>query len=252
MWRIFLVACLFIISTGTARAQNSSLPSAAEKRITFDPQYIALLGSFDADSIGNRSIYLGGTFAPFSGIYESGFRFRALGDASWYRFVTNENPRILSSGRFVEGGLLAGYGLWRPGFSVTGLVGPVFGQSVNQGLTTDGWGAKAMIEVSARPTDWTMAAGSVSYSTITNNLEVQAKAGLKIFRDVYFGPETKFTWQHISPWEHSQTSIANMRFGAHVSALNVGPVLIGVSGGWIHDRQLGSGYYGSANIYLPF
>src|SRR5262245_6459268 len=166
IWRIFLVVCLFIISTGTARAQNSSLPNSTEKRIIFDPQHIALLGSFDADSIGNRSIYVSGTFAPFSGIYESCFRFRALGDESWYRFVTNENPRILSSGRFVEGGLLAGYGLWRPGFSVTALVGPVLGQSVNQGVTTDGWGAKAMIEMSAKPTDWTMASGSLSYSTI--------------------------------------------------------------------------------------
>ncbi len=43
-----------------------------------------------------------------------------------------------------------------------------------------------------------------------------------------------------------------MHLGAHVSALTLGPALIGVSGGWAHDRQLGNGYYGSVSLYLPF
>jgi hypothetical protein len=49
--------------------------------------------SFDADSLGNRNVYVDGTFAPFSGIYESGVRFRLTGNASWYKFVTSEDPR---------------------------------------------------------------------------------------------------------------------------------------------------------------
>ena len=43
-----------------------------------------------------------------------------------------------------------------------------------------------------------------------------------------------------------------MHLGAQVSALNIGPVLIGVAGGWAHDRQLGSGYYGNVSLYRPF
>jgi hypothetical protein len=251
---------------GTARAQYLPPPNAAESPIIIEPQHIAVVSSFDADSIGNRSAYVDGTFAPFSGIYESGIRVRATGSASDYRYLLSDDPRILGTGRYLEGGLLAGYGVWLPRFSLTGLVGPTFGDIVNQGVTTDKWGAKAVIEMNARPTDWTMASGSVSYSTIANKLQAEAKAGLKIYGDVYFGPEAKFTWQQIFPWQISfftpsivtttpvspQTSIATMRLGAHVSALNIGPVLIGVSGGWAHDRQLGSGYYGSANLYLPF
>ncbi len=255
MWLRVLVPVVLIISIGTARAQYLPPANAAESPFIIEPQHIAVVSSFDADSIGNRSAYVDGTFAPFSGIYESGIRVRATGNASGYRYLISDDPRILGTGRYLEGGLLAGYGVWLPRFSVTGLVGPTFGEIVNQGVTTDKWGAKAVIEMYARPTDWTMASSSVSYSTIANKLQVEAKAGLKIYGDVYFGPEAKFAWQQIIPWQinfFSTSSISTLRLGAHVSALNIGPVLIGVSGGWAHDRQLGSGYYGSASLYLPF
>lgn len=256
-----LVPCLLISigTVGTAHPQYLLPPNTTESPIIVEPQRVTVSSSFDADSIGNRSAYLDGTFSPFSGIYESGIRLRATANASWYRFITSENLRTLGTGHYLEGGLLAGYGVWLPRFNITGLVGPVFGQTVNPDVTTDRWGVKAAIEMYAKPTDWTMASGSISYSTIANNLQVQGKAGLKTFGDVYFGPEVKFTWQRTLPWQInfatnplSTSSIATMRLGAHVSALKIGPVLIGVSGGWAHDRQLRSGYYGSANLYLPF
>lgn len=261
-----LVPCVLIsIGTiGTARPQYLPSPNAPASPIIVEPQHVAgssfaVSSSFDADTIGNRSAYLDGTFSPFSGIYESGIRVRATANASWYRFITSEDPRTLGTGHYLEGGLLAGYGVWLPRFNITGLVGPVFGQTVYPGVTAERWGVKAAIEMYAKPTDWTMASGSISYSTIANNLQVQGKAGLKTFGDIYFGPEVKFTWQRTLPWQisfdtnpFSSSSIATMRLGAHVSAVKTGPVLIGVSGGWAHNRQLRSGYYGSVNLYLPF
>jgi hypothetical protein len=207
-----------------------------------------------------------GTFAPFSGIYESGVRFRLSGNASWYKFVISDEPRTLGTGRSLEGAFLAGYGIYVPGFNITWLVGPAFAESVNEGVITDRWGAKAALEMYAKPTDLTMASTSVSYSTVTNNLQAQAKVGLKIFGDVYFGPEAKFTWQKIFPFEVSfsttaiatttqvspQEHVATTHVGGHVSALSIGPVLFSISGGWAHDRQLGSGYYGSVSFYQPF
>jgi len=257
-----LVPCLLISVEITT--QDFPPAKAAESPTIAEPQHVAVNSSFDADSIGNRSVYMDGTFAPFSGIYESGVRFRVMGDASWYRFITSEDPRAFGTGHYLDGGLLAGYGIWQPRFSVTGLVGPVFGQIVNQSVTTDRVGARAAIEIYARPTDSTMVSGSLSYSTITNYLQVQAKVGLKIFGNVYVGPDTKFAWQQILPWQINfstssfatpvspQTGVAYMHLGAHVSALTLGPALIGVSGGWAHDRQLGNGYYGSVSLYLPF
>jgi hypothetical protein len=251
-------------SIETARAQYLP-PNAVDRPVILAPQYAAVSSYFDADSLGNRTAYVDSTFAPF-GIYESGGRLRLTGNASWYRFVTNEDPRTLGSGRYLEGALLLGYSFWLPGSSFTWLVGPAFAESVNEGVITDRWGVKAMIEMTAKPTELTMASGSVSYSTVANNLQAQVKAGIKIFGDVYFGPEAKFKWQQILPWQVNfssgaiatttpvspQTNIALIRVGAHLSAVSVGPVLFGISGGWAEDRQLGSGYYGSVSLYLPF
>jgi hypothetical protein len=253
-------------SVGTARAQYLPSPTVPQTPTFIQSQHVSVSSSFDADSLGNRNVYVDSTFAPFSGIYESGARFRLTGNASWYKFVTSEDPRTLGSGRSLDGGLLAGYGFVAPGFSVTWLVGPAFGETVNTGVVTDRWGAKASIEMYATPTDLTMASASVSYSTVANYLQVQTKAGLKIFGDVYFGPEAKFAWQQILPFQVNfstttiatttpvspQTNIATVRVGGHFSALNIGPVAIGVSGGWAHDRQLGSGYYGSVSFYQAF
>ena len=254
-------------SVGTASARDLPPPNATQSALVPhvpQPQYIAADGYVDANSLGGRNLYASATFAPF-GIYESGVRFRVFGNANWYRFVTSEDPRTLGTGHYVDGGFLAGYGMAVPGFSIVGLVGPALGESVNEGVTTDRWGAKAVIEFNAKPTDLTMATGSATYTTIANQLQVQAKAGVKIFGNVYFGPETKFTWQQILPWQTNvsnggvtftniepQTKIATTRVGAHISAISFGPLLMGVSGGWVRDQQLGSGYYGGAWLYQPF
>jgi hypothetical protein len=229
------------------------------------PQHIAVSGYSDADSLGNRTIYADGTFAPFSGIYESGIRFRVTGDASWYRFLVSDNPRTLGTGRYLEGDFLIGYGLWLTQFNVTGLVGPAFAQIDNLGVTTERWGVKGSIDINVRPTDWTIASASANYSTVSNNLQVQVKAGLKILDGVYVGPEAKFQWQRILPVQINfftssfttatpvspETNISYMHLGAF-SAVNVGPVVVGLSGGWADEHQLGSGYYGSASLYVPF
>jgi hypothetical protein len=43
-----------------------------------------------------------------------------------------------------------------------------------------------------------------------------------------------------------------MRIGGHVSAVTFGPVQIGVSGGWAHQQNVGSGYYGGLNFFSTF
>ena len=89
--------------------------------------------------------------------------------------------------------------------------------------------------MNAKPTDWTIASASVSYSTVENNLQVQAKTGVKILEGVYVGPEAKFQWQQLLPVEISfftpavttpvspDRNISYLHLGAF-SALNIGPV----------------------------
>ncbi len=255
-----LVLCMPILFFGT-RVQ------ADERQIFFDPKHIALNSTVDSDSIGNQSVYADATFAPFGNTYESGFRFRTAGSANSYRFLASENPRIVDDGHYFEGAFLVGYAFLGPQFGINFLAGPAFSQTVNPSTTTDRWGAKGVIEMYARPTDLTMASGSVAYSTMANSLQLQAKAGLKIFEGIYFGPEGKFTLQDTLPWQlnffgsnavvtstnsSSQTKIQTIRVGAHVSTLSIGAAFISLSGGWTQNQQLGSGYYGSASVYLPF
>jgi hypothetical protein len=252
-------------SVASASAQDAPLPNATQRPVVVQPQHFEVNSSFDADSLGDRSANFEATFAPF-GNDANGLRFRATGDADWYRFIASQDPRVLGQGHDIQAGLLAGYGISLEGFSVTGLVGPAFGELVTQGVRTDRWGAQAVVEMYSTPTDWSMASASVSYSTIANYLQVQAKAGVKILGGVYFGPEAKLSWQQILPFQVNfftpavvtatpvspQTSISMTRLGAHLSALSIGPVAIGISGGWAHSQQLGSGYYGSASLYVPF
>jgi hypothetical protein len=248
---------------GTTSVQGPAPPITKAQPIT--PQHIAASGYVDADSLGNRTIYADGTFAPFSGIYESGVRFRVTGDASWYRFLANDNPRTLGAGSYLEGDFLVGYGFELPKFNITGLIGPAFAQIDNLGVMTERWGVTASIDINVKPTDRTNASASVKYASVSNTLQVQAKAGLKVLDGVYVGPEVKFQWQQILPIQLSfftssfitatpvspETNIAYMHLGAF-SAINVGPVVVGLSGGWAHDHQLGSGYYGTAGFYVPF
>src|SRR5689334_14297779 len=160
-WLMVFAPCVLVCG-GAARAQYLPPPDAPPTSTFVQPQHAAATSSFDADSLGNRNVYVDGTFAPFSGIYESGVRFRLSGNASWYKFLTNEATGTLGSGRNLEGAFLAGYGFAAPGFGFTWLVGPAFGESVNEGTTTDRWGVKASIETYATPTDLTMASASVS------------------------------------------------------------------------------------------
>ena len=186
---------------GAAPEQNSPVPDSPPHPSVIEPQHFSAVSSAEADSLGNRSIYVDTTFAPFSGIYESGMRFRANGNADWYRFIANQDPRTLGSGHDLQGGLMAGYNVSVPRFSVTGLVGGAFGNAINDGVTTNRWGLQAALEMYLTPTDWTVAAASVSYSTIANSLQVQGKLGLKFFETVAIGPEAKFSWQQILPFQ---------------------------------------------------
>jgi hypothetical protein len=92
---------------------------------------------------------------------------------------------------------------------------------------------------------------------------VEAKAGLKLFEIVTVGPETKLAWQHTLPFQvnltptsfttspESQSNIFYMHLGAY-STVSIGSASVGVSGGWADSPQLGSGYYGSVSVYVPF
>jgi len=231
---------------GIGLAQDLPPPLTSPKSIV---QHLAIDGSATATSLGDRSADLNATFAPFGDINESGFRVRLSGSASWYRFVSNENPRTLASGHTVETGVLAGYQLSLPRINFLALIGPTFAESNDDGISSGHVGAKAVLSMYALPTDVTMAWGSITYSTIANFVQVQTKVGMKVVQNFYIGPEASFFWRNVTP---SIDNVGVIRLGGHISAVTLGPVQVGVSGGWAQQQGLGTGYYGGMNFYLTF
>jgi Cellulose biosynthesis protein BcsS len=238
-----------ILTAPVASAIDLPPPDSPGTPVVPKMDHVAVDGSTVISSLGDRSFDLNGTFAPWSDINESGLRLRLSGSANWYRFVTGDNPRTFGSGHSVEGNILAGYQISLPRVSFIGLIGGAAGESHDQGVSRTYWGAKTTVSMYATPWDSTMAYGSVSYSTVANSLQLQSKAGVRLLGPFYIGPEVNFSWRNVTP---SFNNIAATRVGAHVSALAVGPVFVGISGGWAHNRDVGSGYYGGMNFYVTF
>ncbi len=249
MRRILGRLVAFALVPGVAFAQDLPPPQTPETPPPpVSPQF-AIDSSAVATSLGGRSVDFNATFAPFGDIADTGFRVRLSGNASWYRFVTGDNPPTIGSGHSLEGGVLAGYQWSLPRISFVGVIGPTFAESNDNGVKSGHWGAKTVLSAYALPTDETMAFGSLSYSTVSNFLQVQTKVGMRLVGDFYVGPEAIFSWRNVVP---GINNVAEMRLGGHISAVSFGPVQMGVSGGWAHQQNLGSGYYGSVNFYLTY
>ena len=217
-----------------------------------EPQHVAIDGSVMATSLGGGSANLNGTFAPFGDISASGFRLRVTTNDGWYKFSTGTVPDSLAFGNTVEVGLQAGYqvALGRVGFLA--LVGPTYDRSTSNGANTDRVGGKADLSMLVLPTDLTMVYGSVSYSTIEDAVETQTKVGINLLGNFYIGPEAAFSWRNVRNVTPSYDNVAELRVGGHVSAITLGQVQAGVSAGWTHQDQVGSGYYGGLNFYWKF
>src|SRR6266849_3749398 len=249
MRRILGRLAVFALVPGVALAQDLPPPQTPETPappVNPPIQQFAFDGSAVGNSLGGRSVDFNATFAPFGDINDTGFRVRLSGNGSWYRFVTGDNPTTLGSGHSLEGGVLAGYQWSLPRISFIGVIGPTFAESNDNGVKSGHWGAKTVLSAYALPSDQTMAFSSISYSTVSNYLQVQAKAGLRLVGSFYVGPEALFSWRNVVP---GINNVAEMRLGGHISAVSFGPVQMSVSGGWAHQQNLGSGYYGSVNFY---
>jgi len=140
--------------------------------------------------------------------------------------------------------------LGRVGFLA--LVGPTYARSTSNGVNADRVGGKADLSMLVLPTDLTMVYGSVSYSTIEDAVETQTKVGINLLGNFYIGPEAAFSWRNVRNVTPSYDNVAELRVGGHVSAITLGQVQAGVSAGWTHQDQVGSGYYGGLNFYWKF
>jgi hypothetical protein len=203
---------------------------------------VSLDSSFDT-ARGGSSLDLNATFALFGTLEESGLRSRLTLSGSWYDILLDPALGMSASGRALEGDALIGYGVVVPRISMIGLVGPAVVWSEDAGVNRERRGLKSVFSLFARPTDETMAYTQVIYSTLSQAYQAQAKVGMKIPLGLYLGPEAKFS---------GQTGGNQTRVGAHASGINIGPLVLSLSGGILRDQQLGRGQYFSVNVYTSF
>jgi hypothetical protein len=198
----------------------------------------------------NGSLYgtVIGTIAPFDGLDQDGFRLRLGGVVGRYSYVgSNGIGRV--NGTQSDGSFLVGYEWVIRAATIAVYVGADVENnklSINDPNNSSAGthvGAKVAADFYFNPTPYSMAAGTISYSTSNNAYYSRFKLGLAVIEQLYAGPEMLFLGDNFfSQW----------RFGAHLTGLRLGAMQFGLSGGYLSDKVRGHGGYGILDARLTF
>ena len=190
-----------------------------------------------------------GTFAPFSGLEQNGFRFRVIGVLGGYKYDATAPGVGQVTGNQVGGSLLGGYE-WIVNKTKIGLYGGV--DAINNKLDkfdpnndTEGTtvGFRAGLDFYARPTESTMAAGTFTFTTANAGYYGRLRGGIAVYEQIFIGPEGLVI---------GDSFFTQWRLGMHLSGVQLGPVQFGVSGGYVNDSSRGNGAYGILDTRLTF
>jgi Cellulose biosynthesis protein BcsS len=192
--------------------------------------------------------YGAATFALGSTLQQSGLRLRLEGLGGTYGFEQAPS-NVTTTGKQYEGGALVGYQqVWN-----FGSLGAYIGANVRENTvpSTDATnsslgtrvGFKAAVDAYLLPAPATMMSVYGSYSTAYDAYYARFRAGYSFFGFGYLGPELAVLGDDY----YNQT-----RVGAHYSAMQLGALQVGVSGGYVWQRDLKDGYYGSLELRTGF
>jgi outer membrane immunogenic protein len=189
------------------------------------------------------------------GLDNSGVRFRAATVDGAYSFLENGTfgQRLYGNSEEVTG--MVGYEFVQGTTSLLLMTGANYVTSSSQtgpaGTTSTsnpfpgnagGW--KSLIELYSNPTDKTMVEVEGTYSTAFREYYTQYEVGYALWApEIYIGPQAVLL---------GDESFDQYRLGAFISGFKVGKVELGVSGGYLHDRQQGSGYYVGTDFYVRY
>ena len=210
-------------------------------------------GSIDASltgtSRGANHASLIGTIAPFSKLEESGVRVRLGGILGSYSYVSATPGVDTVVGRESTVSALVGYEWVSQGSSYAAYIGAE-GQNRTLSKPDPGnkatgvaIGVKASVDFMTNPTANTMVSGNLTYSSNNSAYYARLKAGMAMTDKIFVGPEVlllgdKFYKQY--------------RVGAHLTGAKFGRLQFGVSGGYLMDRDQGSGAYGILDARVTF
>ncbi|MCC3245521.1 cellulose biosynthesis protein BcsS [Methylocystis sp. WRRC1] len=210
---------------------------------------VAIDVAIDGTSQRALSGALIGTIAPFTAMDRSGMRVRLSGLAGTYVYAPS-NPFLGEiHGTIVGGAFLFGYewvfkratvALYAGGEVVNTSLSP---NDPNNSAKGGSGGLKLAADFFTTPTDQTMIAGVLSYSTNYNSYYGRLKFGMALSDHVYVGPEVVALGDNF---------FQQWRLGGHVSGLRFGALQFGAAAGFLNDRVRGGGVYGTLDTRVTF
>ena len=178
----------------------------------------------------------------------------AFGGSGVYKYFSDAGQTTTTTtirGTIATADLLAGYGFEGDNYSINVFVGPSIEKdrlsmpdALNSVQGTQ-IGAKGRVDWYVNPTPQTLWDGEAEYSTAFQTYFVKAKAGYDPLMGgkMFIGPEIIFLGnERYDQW----------RLGAHVTTYGIGKVNIELSGGYVHDNDLGTGGYGLVEFNVKF
>ncbi len=250
MKRIFQVGC---ISTA-ALWPLSAWPAELSDRIEIEAN--ASVGSFSSNYTDLSII-----FSPYASYYESGLKFRLTASQTAYSYAGDAAKTFISKGKDTEVDFLVGYGFEFNRWSLLLFAGPSLtwsmqwpGDLSSKSETTIA-GVRVVFSISTKPTDTTMLYAQTSFSSANNAYYSQLKFGWSIRPNVYIGPEIAVSGRGIMDGSNVMsfaTDLQQWKLGGFISGLQLGPMQLGFSAGYLNDRQQGSGAYASTSVRATF
>jgi Cellulose biosynthesis protein BcsS len=221
----------------------------------FEFENVANLGSF-----GSHYTDLSVTASPFTAYYDSGFKFRLTASDTSYSYFGDATKTFVSRGEDIQTDLLVGYGFQFDRWSLLLLAGPSFlwswqtpGDSSSP-FSQSKVGAKASVSVYGNPRSDSMVYAQASYSSASDAYYAQAKYGRALWSSMphlFIGPEISAAGRAID-FNSIASGFQEWRAGAFLSGLTLGPLLFGVSAGYLNDRQQRSGAYLGTSVRTTF
>jgi cellulose biosynthesis protein BcsS len=187
--------------------------------------------------------------APY---YESGFKFRLGTSDSRYRYSADGAAPTLARDEDISLDFMFGGGLQLGNWYVMGLAGPslIWSRQSLKEDTTATTALKLLASVSGNPTEHTMLFVQGSYLTVLDAYFLQGKYGFETLQKMFVGPEVVLTGRmHLA---QAVTNYDELRVGAFISGITLGPVLIGGSVGFLHDRDQRNGAYVGTSARIAF